>query len=83
MKRIERILKSGVINTELGHTFQSECSSVFSFIYHGEDEQGKYVLFGYVQQTNTSHNAIINGESIHAFHVELTDENYNKLEYLW
>ena len=40
-------------------------------------------VFGYVQQTNTSHNAVINGESIHAFHVELTDENYNKLEYLW
>lgn len=44
MKRIEALLKSGVINTELEHTSQSESSSVFSFIYHGEDEQGKYIL---------------------------------------
>lgn len=83
MKRIEALLKSGVINTELAHTSQSESSSVFSFIYHGEDEQGKYILFGYVQKTNTAHNAVINGENIHAFHVELTDDDYNKLEYLW
>ena len=83
MKRIESILKSGVINTELNHTIQSESSSVYSFIYHGEDEQGKYILFGYVQKTNTSCNAVINGENIHVFDVELTDENYKKIEYLW
>lgn len=83
MKRLEAILRSGVINTEFGHTSQSESSSIFSFIYHGEDEQGKYILFGYVQKTNTAHNAVINGENIHAFHVELTDHNYNRLEYLW
>ena len=45
MKRIEALLKSGVINTELEYTSQSESSSVFSFIYHGEDEQGKYTFW--------------------------------------
>ena len=83
MKRLETILRSGVINTELGHTSQSEDSSVYSFIYHGEDKQGKFILFGYVQKNNTDYNAVINGEKVHAFHVELTDEEYNKLEYLW
>ena len=83
MKRLETILKSGVINTDLGHTFQSEDSSVYSFIYHGEDKHGKFILFGYVQKTNTAHNAVINGKNVHAFHVELTDEDCNKLEYLW
>jgi len=82
MNRLETILRSGVIHTKLEHTVQSE-SSVYSFIYHGEDEQGKYILFGYVQKRNTAHNAVINNENIHAFHVELTDENYNNLEYLW
>lgn len=39
MNRLETILRSGVIHTKLEHTVQSE-SSVYSFIYHGEDEQG-------------------------------------------
>ena len=83
MKRLEAILRSGVIKTELGHTSQSESSSVYSFVYHGEDKQGKFILFGYVQKKNTAHNAVVNGENIHAFHVELTDDDYNKLEFLW
>ncbi|MFC2455592.1 MAG: hypothetical protein ACFNUM_06985 [Segatella salivae] len=83
MKRVEKILMSGVINCTLDNTVQTDSSSVYMFIFHGEDELGKYILFGYVQTTNTKHNAVINGKSIHAFDVTMTDENYNKIEYLW
>lgn len=77
VKRIQEILKSGVIESKYIPTAQTETANVYMIDYHGTDEYGGYVLLGYVQVGTNHHdcNSIVNGEPMDVFDITLMDKD--------
>lgn len=78
-KRIQEILKSGVIESKYIPTVQTNTANVYMIDYHGADSDGSYILLGYVQVGihHSDCNAIVNGEPMDVFDITLMDKDGN------
>lgn len=75
MKRIEKILSSGVINAITHPDFSYDITHFRFFTFHGVDDKGKYVLIGYIAEDSSEKNAIVNGKKCSVFDLDLFVDN--------
>ena len=74
MKRIEKILSSGVIKAITHPDFSYDITHFRFFTFKGVDNKGEYLLIGYIAE-NSEKNAIVNGKKCSVFDVDLFVDN--------
>lgn len=75
MKRIEKILSSGVINALTYPSFLYDITHVRFFTFKGVDDKGEYILIGNIAEDTSEKNAIVNGKKCSVFDLDLFVDN--------
>ena len=71
MKRIEKILSSGVIKATTFPFFSYDITHFRFFTFRGVDDKGEYLLLGNIAEDISEKNAIVNGKKCSVFDVDL------------
>ena len=75
MKRIEKILSSGVINAITHPSFLYDITHFRFFTFKGVDDKGEYLLLGNIAEDISEKNAIVNGKKCSVFDLDLFVDN--------
>ena len=82
MKRIEKILISGVINTLTYPAYLYDITHQRFFTFRGRDDKGEYILIANIAEEISEKNAIVNGKKCAVFDCNLYDADYKLVEHL-
>lgn len=75
MKRIQKILSSGVINATTFPWFLYDITHFRFFTFKGVDDKGEYFLLGNIAEDISEKNAIVNGKKCYVFDLDLFVDN--------